>query len=295
MKKQYVTVIGSLNYDFFLRVNRTPKMGETMHANQLQFSCGGKGANQAYQMGKLGLDTYMIGCVGNDVYGEESIQSLKSVGVNTSLIKKVNTNTGMGFVTVQNNGEVSAIIDKGANEFVDIDMINKSYDLIFNSSYIVLQMEIPLKTIFYIIEEASKQDTQVILNPAPSLPMSDDVLSKIDYLIVNEVEASYYLGEEVSHNNITLLARKLRDKVKHGLVLTYGSKGSYYIDKKNTFVPIVEAKAVDATGAGDSYIGSFVYGLSQGYSPLESCKFGAYSSAKAVESFGRESMPNHIN
>lgn len=294
MSKDYVSVIGSLNYDFFLKVNRSPKPGETMHANELQFSCGGKGANQAFQMGKLGLDVYMVGCVGDDVYGQLSIDSLKDAGVDTTYVKPVRSNTGMGFVTVQKDGEVSAVIDKGANDFVTVDFINQAYEIIFKSTYIVLQMEIPLKTIEYIINEAKKHQVQIILNPAPALPIKDSLLKKVDYLIVNEVEAAYYLnnglGEEYLLNHII----DLRNKVKMGLVLTYGSKGSYYIDKNITSIPIVKVNAIDATCAGDSYIGAFVYGLCHGYSPVESCRFGAYTSAKTVENYGRDSMPERI-
>lgn len=294
MSEKYVSVIGSLNYDFFLKVNRSPKPGETMHANELQFSCGGKGANQAFQMGRLGLDVYMIGCVGDDVYGQLSIESLKSAGVDTTYVKQVNSNTGMGFVTVQNQGEVSAIINKGANGFVTIDYIKEAYDIIFNSAYIVLQMEIPLDTVAYIIQEASNHQVKVVLNPAPSLPIEDSLLNMVDYLIVNEVEAAYYLNHDLSEEYVLNHIIELRNKVKIGLVLTYGSKGSYYIDKNITSIPIVKVNAIDSTCAGDSYIGAFVYGLYNGFSPIESCRFGAFTSAKTVENFGRDAMPKHI-
>lgn len=292
--KDYVCVIGSLNYDFFQQVNRLPKIGETMHANKVEFSCGGKGANQAYQMGKLGLDVYMIGCVGNDVYGEKSIQDLQAVGVNTSLIKQVNTNTGLGFVSVQPNGEVQAIIDKGANAFVTIDMIKENKDLIFNANIIVLQMEIPQETIEYIIDEADKCDTKIVFNPAPAKPLKDETLKKVDYLIVNEVEAGFYLNSKTDEEQLLKHVFDLRNKVKTGIVLTLGTKGSYYINKKKNYIPIMKAKAVDSTCAGDSYIGSFVYGISKGYTEVESCHFGAYSSSKTVEDFGRYSMPSKI-
>ena len=289
-----VAVIGSLNYDFFLKVNRSPKPGETMHANELQFSCGGKGANQAFQMGRLGLNVLMVGAVGKDVYGEKSMASLESAGVDVSCVKQVDSNTGMGFVTVQQDGEVSAVIEKGANQFVTVDVINEAYDRIFQSQFIVLQMEIPLETIYYVIQEASKHQVKVILNPAPSLPISDELLGLVDYLIVNEVEAAYYLGEDKSEEALLNDVFTLRNKVKHGLVLTYGSKGSYYIDNDITMIPIYKVNAVDTTCAGDSYIGAFVYGLCKGYSPIKACQFGAYTSAKTVETFGRNSMPNHL-
>jgi ribokinase len=289
-----VCVIGSLNYDFFLKVNRSPKTGETMHAREVKFSCGGKGANQAYQMGKLGLDVIMIGCVGNDSYGDESIKSLNEVNVNTSYIKRVETNTGLGFVTVMDNGEVSAIIDEGANAYVSIEMIKENYDVIFNSKVIVLQMEIPTKTIEYVIGEADKTDTIVVFNPAPAKDLSDDILNKVDYLVVNEVEAGFYLKTEINEENLKNEIFTLRNKVKRGIVLTLGSKGSYYINKTYSYIPIVKAKAVDSTGAGDSYIGSFVYGIMNGYPEVTSCKFGAYSSSKTVEKFGRDSMPSKL-
>ncbi|QLY40620.1 ribokinase [Hujiaoplasma nucleasis] len=294
MKNKYVSVIGSLNYDFFLKVNRLPKPGENMHAKDLKFSCGGKGANQAYQMGKLGLNVYMIGCVGDDEYGDKCIQSLNDAKVNTSFIRRVHCNTGLGFVSVQEDGEVSAILDEGANAFVSIDMIKALYDHIFNSEYVVLQMEIPMETIKYIIKEAEKHDVKIVLNPAPAQELEEKYLNKVHYLIVNEVEAGFYLGENYSDEELLEHGFDLRKKVKSGLILTLGSKGSYYIDEYRTFIPIVKAKAVDSTGAGDSYIGSFVYGLFNGYTPVESCQLGARSSAQTVEAFGRESMPSML-
>ncbi|XMB72956.1 ribokinase [Mycoplasmatota bacterium WC30] len=294
METNYICVIGSLNYDFFLKINRTPKNGETMHAKAVRFSCGGKGANQAYQMGKLGLNVYMIGCVGNDTYGDQSIQSLESANVNTSGIKRVQTNTGLGFITVGNNGDVSAIIDEGANALVDIKMIKEQYDLIFNSKIIVLQMEIPINTIEYIINEAEKNNVKIVLNPAPAQKISEEVLNKVDYLIVNEVEAEYYLDVHVDEEQLLERIIDLRKRVKCGIVLTLGSKGSYYVNKEKTHIPIIKTKAVDATGAGDSYIGSFVYGIFNGYSEIEACRFGAISGAKTVETYGRYSMPSQL-
>jgi len=120
------------------------------------------------------------------------------------------------------------------------------------------------------------------------------LLKKVDYLIVNEVEAAYYLKNSLGEEHLLNHIIELRNKVNQGLVLTYGSKGSYYIDKFITSIPIVKVKAVDATGAGDSYIGAFVYGLCNGFTPVESCRFGAYTSAKTVEAFGRDAMPDHI-
>ena len=292
--RKYVTVIGSLNYDFYLKTERLPSTGETMHAKELKFSCGGKGANQAYQMGKLGMDVYMIGCVGNDSYGDESIISLRNANVNTNFIDRVDTNTGMGFVIVGKNGEVNAIIDKGANFHVDIEMINSHYDLIFNSKIIVLQLEIPIETVKYIITEAKKHDSLIVLNPAPAQNLPDEVLEGVDYLIVNEVEAEYYLKVKLNENELLERIFDLRKKVKHGIVLTLGSKGSYYVSDKLTFIPIVKTEAVDTTGAGDSYIGSFVYGIFNGYSPTKACEMGAYSSSKTIESYGRFSVPDHI-
>ncbi len=294
MKKDYVCVIGSLNYDFFISVDRAAKMGETLHAKKVEFSCGGKGANQAYQIGKLGIPTYMVGCVGDDSYGLESIKSLKDVGVNTSLIKKVNTNTGLGFVSVQANGEVQATIDKGANYFVSKEMIKENYDLIFNSKIIVLQLEIPVDTVEYIIEEANNHSCKVVLNPAPSLDLKENTLKAVDYLVVNEVEAAYYLDGTYSDEELINKIFDLRKQVKSGLVLTLGSKGSYYVNKDMTFIPIVKTKAVDTTGAGDSYIGSFVYGIYNGKSEIESCKLGAKASAQTVSDYGRKAVPSQI-
>lgn len=294
METNYICVIGSLNYDFFIKTSREPLQGETMTANEVRFSCGGKGANQAYQLGRLNAPVKMLGAVGTDSYGQLSIDSLKSAGVDVSVMKTINTNTGLGFVTVVENGEVSAIIDKGANDYVTIDYIKENYDTVFQSSIIVLQLEIPKETVEYIINEAHDKDCIVVLNPAPTLPLDKEILKKVDYLIVNEVEASYYL--ETSMNEQELLERinDIRELVKRGIVLTLGSKGSYYVNKDVTRIPIEKSTPIDTTGAGDSYIGAFVYGLFNGFSEVESCHFGAKTSARTIEKYGRENMPEKI-
>lgn len=294
MINDYVCVIGSLNYDFFISIDRAPLTGETMHAKKVEFSYGGKGANQAYQIGKLGIPTYMVGCVGSDSYGLESMKSLIEVGVNTSLIKEANTNTGLGFVSVLADGEVQATIDKGANYFVSKEMIQTNYNIIFNSKIIVLQLEIPVDVVEYIIEEASKHDCVVVLNPAPASKLKESTLKLVDYLVVNEVEAAYYMGGNYSDEELIEKIFDLRNQVKSGLVLTLGSKGSYYVNDDITFIPIVETKAVDTTGAGDSYIGAFVYGIYNGKSPVESCKLGAKASSQTVSDYGRKKVPSQI-
>lgn len=297
MKNNYVSVIGSLNYDFFLRVSKEPENGETLNADKVEFSCGGKGANQAYQIGKLGIETYMFGCVGNDSYGEKSIDSLRKANINVNHIEIKDNNTGLGFVTVQSNGDVKAIIDSGANKYVGIEYVKSRYEVIFNSKIIVLQMEIPIEIVEYIIKEASKNNNIIILNAAPAYKIQRSVLKLVDYLVVNEVEASFYINEFLGKKTNDLLSdtKQLNDIVKKGIVLTLGAKGSYYISSNNlTHINAVKTKVIDTTGAGDSYIGAFVVGLFNGLDPIKACNLGAKASSITITNFGRESMPSKL-
>lgn len=294
MNEKYAVVIGSMNYDFILDVPGVPAVGETLPADSVNFASGGKGANQATQCAKLGTKTYMLAAVGKDYYGDILVDELSRYGVDTTYIKRVDKTTGMGFVNVLQNGNVMSVVAEGANGCVTKDDVDKHKDLIVNAGVIVLQMEIPVPTVEYIIETASKAGVYIILNAAPAKPINMNVLAKVDCLVVNEVEASYYADKAIIDNKTAKeYGMDLSKKIKNELIITLGSQGSVVYNRKGyTEVPVVKTKAVDTTGAGDSYVGTLAHCFVNEIKDDEKYKIAAAASSVTVSGYGgQKSMP----
>ncbi|KAB7673108.1 ribokinase [Bacillus sp. B1-b2] len=293
MNNQQVVVIGSLNYDLLLKQKRLPQKGETFMADSLIQGPGGKGANQAVQCAKLGLSTSMIGKVGEDRFGEALIGSLQASGTNVDFINKKGT-TGMGIVNVLPDGDYHSTLLRGANYLITKEDIDRSLDVITSCQYILLQQEIPSEIVDYIIEKTKDVECQIVLNNAPAREINDTSLSAINILVVNETEAEFMSGSQVdSIKTAHKVAELLVSKVKDIVILTLGSLGVVIATKKETFyTPANKVDAIDATGAGDSFIGAFVFCLLEGYSLKKAAEVATLVSSMTVSrSGGSESFP----
>ena len=292
--KDKITVIGSLNYDIILKVKRLPEKGETMTAESAGFSAGGKGANQAVQAAKPGIPTYMVGCVGKDSMGDYLIETAKRHGVCTDHIRRSDENTGMGMVQALEDGSVYAVIARGANYSVSREDVDNAKDLLKESSSLILQMEIPQEVNEYAIRTAGECGCRVIMNAAPAAKISDDALSMCDIVAVNEVEAAFYCGTPVdSVEKAKSEIAGLCARYGNSWIFTLGASGSVLSDgKKTEFIPSMKVKAVETTGAGDSYIGGFAYALQSGKDFFDAGKFATCCSAVTVCRVGaQDSMP----
>lgn len=294
MNEKYAVVIGSMNYDFILDVPGMPTVGETLPANSVNFASGGKGANQATQCAKLGTKTYMIAAVGDDYYGDILVDELSKYGVDTTYIKRAEKTTGMGFVNVLESGNVMAVVAEGANSCVTKKDIDNNKNLIINASVIILQMEIPVETVEYIIDIADGAGVYIMLNAAPAKMIQKDVLEKVDCLIVNEVEASYYADKDITDiETAKAYGKSLSKNIKDELVITLGSQGSVVYNKdKYKEVSVVKTKAVDTTGAGDSYVGTLAHCFVNDITGDKKYEMAAAAAAVTVSGYGgQKSMP----
>lgn len=292
--KNKVTVIGSLNYDIILKVSRLPHIGETFPANSVTFASGGKGANQAVQTAKLGVDTYMLGCVGNDIQGDFLVGEVKKYGVNTDYIKRVNDTSGLGVVEAVEDGSVYCCIVRGANFDIEKEDIDQIKSLLQESEILILQMEIPQEINEYAIKLAKKCNCKVILNAAPAADISADALQQVDILVVNEVEAAYYLNYGVDNEEVAKKgALQLANQYNFDVIITLGKLGAVICEnKETTFIPSKEVEAVETTGAGDSFIGGIAYALMQGKTLVEAGEIATNCSAITVCRMGAQpSMP----
>jgi ribokinase len=290
-----ITVIGSLNYDIILKIPRVPKRGESMVVDNASFSAGGKGANQAVQAAKLGVKTYMVGCVGEDAQGDFLLKSAEKYGLDISHVRRVAESTGMGVVDAVEDGSVYSRWVRGANQAVCKADIDQARELLSETELVILQMEIPQEMNEYAIDTAKECGCRVLLNAAPAQEIPEAYLKKCDILVVNEVEAAWYLKEEaiVSVEQAKLGAKKLADAYGADIIVTLGKSGSVVCDAGEvTFLPAHKVDAIETTGAGDSFIGGIGYGLLQGMSLTKACEFATGCSAVTVCRIGaQDSMP----
>ena len=297
MKEKKAVIIGSLNYDIILKQKRLPKIGETFVADSITMCGGGKGANQAVQLSKLGGKAFMAGCVGNDKFGVELLSNLQKHNVNTDNVKlSEKNNTGMGIVNVFDDGKLIATITRGANYDITNSDIDKIKNEIISAQIIILQMEIPIEVIEYVINLASKDDVYIILNAAPACEIKEEVLSKVNCLVVNETEASFYLNKEINDVKSSIEnCEELYGKIKDLLIITLGENGSLLYDgKEKLHIKARKAEVTETTGAGDSFIGAFAYKLLNDSSYQEAAEFASLVSSITVTKIGaQDSMPTY--
>jgi ribokinase len=294
MSGGFVTVVGSLNFDIIFKQKKLPAIGETYSADSISFCSGGKGANQAVQCAKLGLKTYMVGKIGNDYFGEVLKQNLTKYGVDTTCLTTVPTNTGIGVVNAIEDGSLVATIAKGANYSLTQTDIDHAENVIAESKVVILQLEVPIEVVEYTIKKAKKYNCYVILNGAPASEISDEALKLVDCFVVNESEASFYAGKEVSsYQDAEKVCELLHAKVGQHLIITLGAEGSLIFNgTEKLYIPPNKVKVVETTGAGDSYIGAFAYGKISGMNLCEAGNFASKVSSLTVLNIGgQDAMP----
>lgn len=293
---QHVTVVGSLNYDILFKQKRLPVRGETVTADSVAIYGGGKGANQSVQCAKLGVHTYHVGKVGQDEFGDFLMAELKKFGVDTEFVKRSKLNTGLATVNTMEDGSIFSTISTGANFDVTIEDIDAMGDVFATSDMVILQLECPIPVVEYCVRKAKENGVYCLFNAAPAKPVSPETLRVVDCLMVNEVEASFYTGEQITDlASAQQHYQKLLDMTDGIVVMTLGPAGSLLCrqDGSTQHFPANESvKVVDTIGAGDSYVGGFVYQKLQGASDEEACTFATVVANITVTSIGAQpSMP----
>ena len=289
MKK--ILVIGSLNMDLVTMSERHPKLGETIIGKSFFQIPGGKGGNQAVAISKLGGDVTMFGCVGKDSYGDILIEELKKNDVNIDSVKKVEKNTGIATIVVDENADNTIIVVPGANFEISIDDIDKNIELIKNADIVLLQLEIPIDVVEYILKKSKEYNKITILNPAPAENLSIDIIKNVDYLVPNETELELLSGMPTdSEEEVLVASKKLMDMGVKNLIVTMGKNGSIFVgEDKVVKVGIHKVKAIDPTAAGDSFIGGVIRMLAEGKKIEEAMEFGARVGAITVTKEGAQS------
>ncbi|MDW7667664.1 MAG: ribokinase [Bacillota bacterium] len=276
-----IVVIGSINADLVFKADKRPNPGETLLGNDFKTVPGGKGANQAIAAARLGASVAMLGCLGNDQNGVFLEENLKINNVETKYIEKVNNVPSGVAGIVLAEGDNSIIVVPGANYEVDKEYIDKNKDVILGSKIVLLQLEIPIDVVEYVIDLCSKNKVKVILNPAPIQKLNRSTLDKLDFITPNEHEFEILYGSNKEE--------KILKEQKNKLIITKGSEGVVFSDGNQLIeIPSLEVEVVDTTGAGDTFNGAFAQSIVKGKTIEESIKFANIAGAISVTKFGAQ-------
>lgn len=260
-----VAVVGSLNMDIVVHVDRLPEEGETVHGSGVYEAPGGKGANQAAAVGKLGTQAAMIGLVGADANGGGLLASLRQAGVDTRAVRMSKRATGLAYITVDGAGRNHIIVVPGANGELSAADIELHRQTLEQCDIVVLQLEIPLETVFYTLRLAKELGKTTVLNPAPARRLDGELLQYVDFLIPNEHELRVMTGRaELDEADVPEASAELLRKGAQAVIVTLGEKGCFYMDRRGSeFIAARKVVPLDTTAAGDSFIGGFAAGYAE--------------------------------
>ena len=292
-----IAVIGSNMVDLITYTNQMPKAGETLEAPDFAIGCGGKGANQAVAAAKMGGSVMMVSKVGDDLFAPNTVANLKQQGVDTQFVTTApGTSSGVAPIFVDDQSQNRILIIKGANQQLKPADIDAAAEGLKACQLIILQLEIPLETVYYAIDFARQHDIKVILNPAPAVANLDiNYACKCDFFMPNETELEILTGMPVGTDNEviragqTLLKRGLKN-----LIITLGARGSLWMagDTLHQVAP-TSVKAVDTSGAGDAFIGCFAHTLVKtGDIPTAMAQASAYAACSVTGRGTQRSYPD---
>jgi len=297
-KKPNIVVIGSANIDLIMRVKSFPVPGETLPGGKFSISSGGKGANQAVVLARLGADVSFIGRVGVDPFSNILLQSLQNSGVNIKGVTRDQQNhTGVTVILVDEQGEHTMLPDYGANMYLSPEDLKKSMNSVQRADIILLQCEVKDEVNMYAVKIARALGIPVVINPAPVVPSHIDMLKECFLLTPNltEVEALAELAGWSPPQSLTPLQRALNaamvliDCGVRRIVVTLGNLGSILLEgKQKKAYGTFNVKQVDVTGAGDAFTGGLVFGLASGQNLDSAVTLASVTAALSVSKMGAQ-------
>ena len=290
-----IIVFGSINMDLVVYSDKQPTKGETILGNSFETFQGGKGANQAVAVAKLGLPVSLIGKVGNDVFGDELLENLNRETVDTSMIVRHEGPSGVAFIYVfEQTSENHIIVISGSNKEVKSNQISDKE--LSTSDVLISQLEVPPSEIEDLFIRAKNSGTYRMLNAAPALEISKNLIRETDLLVMNESELENLSERSVDNENIDSIAEAIKVlnlKTTQSIAVTLGSKGVYvYTNQKGMLINGYKVDAVDTTGSGDCFIGALASHYLQSNDLLDSADFANKAAALSVMKRGASaSMP----
>lgn len=283
-----------MNMDIVVSTKRMPKVGETIHGEAVHYVPGGKGANQALGASRLTADTRMIGCVGQDVFGETLLRQLKENGVRVEALEAVEdqmTGTAHIMHTPDNN---CIVVVSGANESCTALYVQEHKDAIQSADIVMAQLEVPLEAVMEAFALAKSSGALTILNPAPARALPDELLQLTDYLTPNETEWEFISGtSDQDEERLAHSIMEWQSRYSCNVIVTRGEKGgSYSVNGRLVTVSAPRVKPVDTTGAGDCFNAGLAYSLAQRSQVGDAVKFAVTAASLSVQKFGAQNgMP----
>ncbi len=296
MKNKKICVVGSLNIDLTVSMDRFHQPGETVTGLGVGTFTGGKGGNQAVAAARLGGEVYMVGCVGEDAHGELYLNVLKNEGIDTAFVEKTDeVATGVAVIEVDKAGENRIVVVPGANYAVTTDLVSRSVEAIEKSGVMLLQLETPIETVTHAAAIGKRNGLKVILDPAPARELSDALLILCDYITPNETELAALTGlpTDTEEDAIFACSKLIRRGVK-AVLHKRGSKGAMLVTKDGArMIPGYQVEAVDTTAAGDTFNAGFAVGLAMDMPVEDAVRLANAAGALSVTGMGAQgAMPD---
>ena len=296
--RRQILVVGSSNTDMVIKAAHLPRPGETILGGTFFMNPGGKGANQAVAIARLGGPVTFICKTGSDIFGHQSQQLFEEEGINTSYVFSDSGNpSGVALITVDEKAENCIVVASGANANLLPSDLEKAEEAIERADLVLMQLEVPMETVCFVADIAWQKGKKVILNPAPAHPLPADLLRHLYLITPNETEAEMITGVKITdESSAGGAARALSGMGGQHVIITLGSKGALiYSNGKAEMVPALKVEAVDTTAAGDVFNGALTVALSEGRSLKEAARFACKASAISVTRVGAQSSAPYRN
>lgn len=295
MTKKKIVVVGSSNTDMVIKAERLPVPGETVIGGQFMMNPGGKGANQAVAIARMGGQVTFVTKTGNDLFGRQSMELYNSENINTEYVfSDPDHPSGVALISVDAYGENCILVAPGANSALTVQDIEKARPELESAGIVLMQLEIPMETVEYAAEIAAEKGVKVALNPAPAQTLSNELLNRLYIITPNKNEAEILSGVKVTDwESARRAADRISEKGVEIVVITLGGMGA--LVKEGNHYHSIEAEkvdAVDTTAAGDTFCGTLCVGLSEGRSIVEAVQLACKAAAITVTRMGAQaSLP----
>lgn len=287
-----IIVVGSMNMDMVVKTSHIPQPGETVLGGSFFMNPGGKGANQAVAVARLGGDVTFIGKIGDDIFGKQSSQLFDEEGVDTNgILADDNSPSGIALITVDERGENSIVVAPGANAHLEPDDVEKVLDNYPDSKILLVQLEIPMPTVEHAARIARGRGMQVILNPAPANSLVPAMFNLIDIITPNVNEAEMLSGMQiVDIPSAKSAAESIHAQGVNHVIITLGRQGAVLLEA-GVFhhIPAPQVETVDTTAAGDVFNGALAVALSEGKALKDAVSFACRAASIAVTRMGAQS------
>ncbi|MBP5360152.1 MAG: ribokinase [Bacteroidaceae bacterium] len=288
-----IVIVGSSNTDLVVRVEHFPQAGETIMGSDFMTAQGGKGANQAVAVARLGGEAVFVARLGNDAFGEVTLAALRSEGIDTRHVTRTEgVASGVATITVDKSGENCIVVAGGANMLLSPEDIAKAAEEIRSASLLLMQLETPLPALIEAARLAHENGVKVVLNPAPypKQPLPMELLQNVDIIIPNETEAAYMTGIQITDDDSAIASiRKIQSMGVKEAIITVGKQGAYTLsDNQLVRVPAVAVQAVDTTAAGDTFCGALCVALTKGMSMTDAIALACKAASISVTRRGAQ-------